>query len=167
MSRKPRTPLNAIMELAEVVIDVSNAVKFTPDGGIIVLNAERGRLARHLPVVHREKGAFLLSDSSRTFMKVSVADTGAGIKTGTFDNIFRPFQQEGKSISREFGGTGLRLTLSRKIISLHGGWIWGVSHEGEGSVFSFVIPLKPEAVMDGVLPGAEDAEDEDMEEQFV
>jgi len=156
-------------KIKQVIFNLlSNAVKFTPDGGSIVLTAETvdgGWLVRHLPVAHREKAAFLLSDSSRPFMKVSVADTGVGIKKGNFDKIFRPFQQEDNSTSRKFGGTGLGLTLCRKIISLHGGWIWVASREGEGSVFSFVVPLKPEAVVDGVLPGAEDAEK--IEEQLV
>jgi len=156
-------------KIKQVIFNLlSNAVKFTPDGGSIVLTAETvdgGWLVRHLPVAHREKAAFLLSDSSRPFMKVSVADTGVGIKKGNFDKIFRPFQQEDNSTSRKFGGTGLGLTLCRKIISLHGGWIWVASREGEGSVFSFVVPLRPEAVVDGVLPGAGDAEK--IEQQLV
>ena len=100
-----------------------NAVKFTPDGG-------RVRLAARLAA---EQG----------HIEISVTDTGIGIKSKDLKRIFDPFEQADGSSSRKYQGTGLGLSLTRKLVELHGGRIWAESDgEGQGSRFSFNIPLK-------------------------
>jgi len=99
---------------------LSNAVKFTPDGGSITTSA------------------WLEGEE----MIISVADTGIGIKPEDQERIFGKFVQLDSSYSREYGGTGLGLALTRRLVELHGGRIRAESEgEGKGSTFTFVIPI--------------------------
>jgi signal transduction histidine kinase/ActR/RegA family two-component response regulator len=108
------------LRLRQVVLNlVSNAVKFTPDGGAVVVGA-------------RETGGEL---------HVSVEDTGVGIPAADQERIFESFQQGGRGASRE-EGTGLGLTLSRRIVELLGGRMWLESQVGVGSTFGFALPLR-------------------------
>jgi len=101
---------------------VSNAIKFTRSGGDIRVTAER------------------LGDEVR----VSVADTGIGIKAEDQERIFDQFEQVDSTLSRRHQGTGLGLTLCRRFVDMHGGKIWVVSAgEGRGSTFHFTLPVRP------------------------
>lgn len=73
----------------------------------------------------------------------SVRDEGQGIPLDKLETIFERFQQVDSSDSRRKGGTGLGLTICRKIIEQHDGKIWAESVLGQGSTFSFTIPLTP------------------------
>jgi len=96
---------------------LSNALKFTPDGGRIdVRAAMRNGMA-----------------------EISVADTGVGIAPEDQEAIFEEFRQVGTA-DKKVEGTGLGLALSRKFIELHGGRIWVKSQSGEGSTFTFTLP---------------------------
>ena len=75
-------------------------------------------------------------------IKFSVTDTGVGIPQDKLDTIFEGFQQASTSTTKEFGGTGLGLTITKRLVELHGGNINVESTEGKGSIFSFTIPLK-------------------------
>ena len=75
------------------------------------------------------------------FLKFSVSDTGVGIGPEDKDRIFDEFEQVDTTLSRESGGAGLGLALSRKLVELHGGNISVESNLGEGSTFSFTIPV--------------------------
>ncbi|HEX6055300.1 MAG TPA: response regulator [Intrasporangium sp.] len=97
---------------------LSNAVKFTPDGGSVVVAA-------------RVAGEGL---------EVTVSDTGVGITPGDQERIFESFQQGTRS-TRKAEGTGLGLTLTKRIVELHGGTVWVRSEVGHGSTFGFRIPL--------------------------
>ena len=97
---------------------LSNALKFTPEGGRIEVSAR----------LHNE------------LAEVSVADTGIGIAPADQDAIFEEFRQVGTS-DKKAEGTGLGLALSRKFIELHGGRIWVKSEVGMGSTFTFTLPL--------------------------
>jgi GAF domain-containing protein len=97
---------------------LSNALKFTPEGGRIDVGA---RLHDHLA-------------------EVSVADTGIGIAPGDQESVFEEFRQVGTA-DKKAEGTGLGLALSRKFIELHGGKIWVRSQVGAGSTFTFALPL--------------------------
>jgi len=99
---------------------LSNAVKFTPDGGRINVTA------------WREATDFI----------VTVSDTGVGILPADRDRIFDSFQQGGRSASK-VEGTGLGLTLTRRIVELHNGRLWLTSEPGSGSMFGFSLPQDP------------------------
>jgi signal transduction histidine kinase/ActR/RegA family two-component response regulator len=99
---------------------LSNAVKFTPDGGAVSVTARR-------------------SDGE---LVVAVEDTGVGIEADDQERIFHAFQQGSRSPSRQ-EGTGLGLTLCKRIVELHGGRIWVDSRVGEGTTVTFALPLSP------------------------
>jgi signal transduction histidine kinase len=101
---------------------VVNAVKFTPSGGCVTINA-RGE----------PNGAVC----------VSVADTGIGIPPDKLHLLFKPFTQVDSSLSRRFGGTGLGLVLVDKYIRLHGGSIAVKSEPVFGSTFTVSLPETP------------------------
>jgi signal transduction histidine kinase len=106
--------------IRQVVFNLlSNAVKFTPPGGRIDLKSAR-------------------FDGE---VRVSVADTGPGIASEDQERIFEEFQQtEAGAGQRE--GTGLGLTLSKRLVELHGGRIWVESETGKGSTFVFTLPAR-------------------------
>ncbi len=99
---------------------LSNAVKFTPDGGRVAVGARR----------------------AETDLVVTVSDTGVGVAPQDRERIFESFQQGRRGPSKG-EGTGLGLTLSRRIVELMGGRIWLDSTVGEGSTFNFSIPVFP------------------------
>lgn len=109
---------------------MSNALKFT----------ERGSISLRF---HISKD---IGDSSKNTMCVSVIDTGIGIPEDKQHAIFEAFQQADGSISRKFGGTGLGLSISRELAKLLGGNIQLSSKVGEGSTFTFCLPLSGEFV---------------------
>jgi signal transduction histidine kinase len=83
----------------------------------------------------------MLSDGSYT---LSVRDTGPGIAEADRSKIFEEFQQADSSATKEKGGTGLGLSISKRIVEMHGGRIWVDSIMGQGSTFSFTVPLNVE-----------------------
>jgi len=72
---------------------------------------------------------------------VSVIDSGIGIKQEDQERIFEPFYQLDNSLTRGKGGTGLGLALVRQIVGKHGGRVWVESEYGQGSRFTFTLPL--------------------------
>ncbi|MBI4375205.1 MAG: sensor histidine kinase, partial [Elusimicrobia bacterium] len=112
-------------QLLRVIMNlVSNALKFTPENGRIRVGLRR--------------------DSAAT-LRVSVMDTGMGIPKDKLEKIFDKFFQvsETKDSSRR-KGSGLGLSICRKIIQAHNGRIWAESDLGHGSTFHFTLPLSPE-----------------------
>jgi signal transduction histidine kinase len=97
---------------------LSNALKFTPDGGEINIRAR----------IHDGE------------TEISVMDTGVGIAPEDLEAVFEEFRQVGTA-SKKVEGTGLGLAISRKFIELHGGKIWVTSQVGVGSTFAFTLPL--------------------------
>ena len=73
---------------------------------------------------------------------MSVKDTGPGISVEQQARIFEEFQQADTSMTREKGGTGLGLSIAKRIVELHGGRIWVESEEGQGSTFTFEMPVR-------------------------
>jgi light-regulated signal transduction histidine kinase (bacteriophytochrome) len=72
---------------------------------------------------------------------VSVRDTGPGISSADQARLFQEFQQADNAITRKKGGTGLGLAISKRIIEMHGGRIWVESQPGQGSTFTFTLPV--------------------------
>ncbi|QGN59433.1 response regulator [Nostocoides sp. HKS02] len=118
----PSADLGAVradrLRFTQIVLNLlSNAVKFTPDGGTVEVVARR-------------------SDGN---LVVTVADSGVGIAPADQVRIFDSFQQAGRNAASA-EGTGLGLTLTRRIVELHGGRMWLDSAPGAGSTFGFSIP---------------------------
>ena len=107
-------------KLKQVLLNLlSNALKFTPEGGRIDV---RARLVDGMA-------------------EISVADTGIGIAPEDQEAVFEEFRQVGGS-EKKAEGTGLGLTLCRKFVELHGGRIWVKSQVGQGSTFTFTLPVQ-------------------------
>jgi signal transduction histidine kinase/DNA-binding response OmpR family regulator len=104
---------------------VSNAIKFT-DRGEVIIRVERTRLR----------------EDDRASLRFSVIDTGVGIPPEKQAAIFRPFTQGDGSTTRQYGGTGLGLTICQQLAELMGGRIWVDSEPQRGSAFHFVVTLR-------------------------
>ncbi|MBF0558578.1 MAG: response regulator [Nitrospirae bacterium] len=116
---------------------ISNAVKFTPEGGKITVEAEVVTAAA-LPAPTRN---LALYQDKNDFLKLSVKDTGIGIRKEDLERVFSEFEQGDSSLSRKYEGTGLGLALSKRLVELHGGEIFVESEEGVGSTFTVIMPL--------------------------
>jgi two-component system, NarL family, sensor histidine kinase BarA len=101
---------------------LGNAIDFTPRGGRVWVKARSAQTGS----IHE--------------CVVEVGDTGIGIHPEHHELVFREFAQVDSSASRQHHGTGLGLTIARKLVELHGGRIWLESQLGEGSRFYFTIP---------------------------
>ncbi len=113
------------MRIAQVITNLlSNAVKFTPEGGRIRLEAN-----------------LLEERDEKAVIRVSVADSGIGIRPEQMDKIFQSFEQADNSITRRYGGTGLGLSISQNLVEKMGGHIRVTSVPSEGSEFVFEIGL--------------------------
>jgi two-component system, sensor histidine kinase and response regulator len=119
-------PVRGDRDHLEQVLDnlVSNAIKFSPDGGVIDVRVRRA-----------EDGAAL----------ISVTDAGVGIPPSQLEAVFGLFYQAEDPVSRRTGGMGLGLYISREIIVRHGGRIWAESEPGRGSTFFVSLPAAPVA----------------------
>jgi signal transduction histidine kinase/ActR/RegA family two-component response regulator len=106
------------LRIKQVIVNLlSNAVKFTPDGGRVDVRAR----------------------ADRSEVLVTISDTGIGVAAEDRERIFESFQQGGRTVPAT-EGTGLGLTLTKRIVELHGGRIWVDSEVGVGSTFGFAIP---------------------------
>lgn len=119
-------------ELGEAMVDVrkfkqivynllANAVKFTPDGGSVLLEAQR---------------------ISAGQLEFSVSDTGIGIAEKDMARLFVPFEQLDSSLARKYEGTGLGLSMVKRLAELHGGTVSVHSELGKGSCFTVRLPLR-------------------------
>jgi signal transduction histidine kinase len=100
---------------------LNNAKKFSPEKGVIRVSAE----------------------SLRESILFKVKDNGIGIASENLDKIFEPFYQEEQTMYRNYGGTGLGLTICKGIVESQGGKIWVESEKGKGSTFYFTVPKTP------------------------
>ncbi len=128
---------------------LSNAVKFTEKGGTIHLDVTKvasDDIITSVPALFKKEVAEYVAGQDRQYMQFSVSDTGIGIKPESLKTIFEAFQQEEKTTSRKYGGTGLGLALCKMLVELHGGRIWVKSSLSKGSTFTFILPVIDEFV---------------------
>ncbi|MFC5469159.1 ATP-binding protein [Cohnella suwonensis] len=97
---------------------IGNAVKFTSGGEVVIEGRAVGSM-----------------------LHITVSDTGIGIPADKQEAIFHSFEQVGTSVAREYGGAGLGLGITRRLVELHGGTLSVVSEVGRGSAFTFTIPV--------------------------
>ena len=109
---------------------VSNAVKFTNDGGSVVVRVRKMEGEKRTGLDHDDPG----------FVEFSVEDTGPGIRAEDIPTLFLPFHQLESTYEKKHQGTGLGLALCKTLVELHGGRIWIESEFGKGSTFAFVVP---------------------------
>ena len=114
---------------------LTNAVKFTPDGGSVDISAKRTKAA-----APEKPGA--ARPETGDFIEISVKDSGIGIKPEDLSKLFQTFSQIESTYSKSVEGTGLGLALTKKLVELHGGKIWVESEFGKGSRFTFLIPVR-------------------------
>jgi len=114
------------MRLSQVISNLlTNAIKFTPERGTVILNI-----------------AVMEEDNEDIVLRIEVADTGIGISKEQQERLFTSFNQAEASISQKYGGTGLGLAISKRIVELMGGEIWIESELGKGSKFIFTLRTK-------------------------
>ncbi|MFA4886190.1 MAG: MASE3 domain-containing protein [Desulfotomaculaceae bacterium] len=101
---------------------LSNALKFTVPSGRVAVEAGPAEAGQ---------GVY-----------ISITDSGIGIDTSDQEKIFQPFQQLDGTSARKYSGTGIGLTLTRKLVDLHGGSIWVSSEINKGSTFTFTLPAR-------------------------
>ena len=107
--------------LKQIIVNLlTNAVKFTPEGGQVRLH--------------------ITNDPEKQLTRFSVIDTGIGIPQESLGHLFEPFVQVDGSLSRETEGTGLGLSLVKRLAELHEGTVTVESHLGEGSQFTVMLP---------------------------
>ncbi len=122
----PRSMMGDPLRLGQILINLANnAVKFTEKGEVVV----RVELASSTP--------------DKTILRFSVRDTGIGMTEEQQSRLFQAFSQADTSTTRQFGGTGLGLTICKQLSEMMGGEIWVESAAGEGSVFHFTAAFKP------------------------
>ncbi|MFH0998799.1 MAG: ATP-binding protein [Pseudomonadota bacterium] len=123
---------------------VGNALKFTEQGSITLT-------VRRIPQTEQKA---VSNNVQPVLLELSVRDTGVGIPENQLDTIFNSFTQVDASVTRRFGGTGLGLTISKKLAELMGGTFSATSQLGQGSDFRFTVQLRPlSASSPAMVPG--------------
>lgn len=131
----PKTLNGDPLHLRQVIVNLmSNAIKFTP---------EKGRILLSMGVKGYEE------DGRMCAVEISVTDTGIGMSPSVINKLFKAFSQGDNSVTRKFGGTGLGLAISGNILALMDSKMEVVSSEGKGSKFSFVVKFP---VVKGAAP---------------
>jgi PAS domain S-box-containing protein len=130
----PKTFLGDTTRLRQVVVNLlGNAIKFTENGEVT--------LKVNCQTIDEIKRRYLL--------QFAIHDTGIGIAEEHKDRLFQAFTQADASSTRKYGGTGLGLTISRKLTELMGGKIWFESEAGKGSTFFFTVELQMTDCVEG------------------
>ena len=143
----PKYAHGDILRIKQVATNlISNAIKFSDEKGSI-----------DIKVTQEEEN-----------LQFYIRDTGKGIEEKFLENIFAPFEQEDSSTTRKYGGTGLGLSISHDLIELMQGTIHVESRVGEGSTFTFILPVFDDvALAYSADDGENDSEEEEEEKQYL
>jgi signal transduction histidine kinase len=114
---------------------LNNAVKFTPEGGQITLEAI-------YPLSRQSSASASNPHSDLQYIRLSVKDSGIGIEPKAIGKLFQPFIQVDSALNRKYEGTGLGLALVKRIVDLHGGEVGVTSEVGVGSCFFIDLPCR-------------------------
>ncbi|MBD2427265.1 PAS domain-containing protein [Phormidium sp. FACHB-1136] len=128
--------------LRQVLINLlTNAVKFTPEGGHITLAANYITLAQN--DVQAEIFIHPQANPGDTLglLSISITDTGIGISPEDAQRLFQPFVQVNTALNRQYEGTGLGLSLVKRLVEMHGGEVTFTSEVGSGSCFTVQLPI--------------------------
>ena len=106
---------------------ITNAIKFNVDGGAVTIDWD---------IAEEQKGVDI-----KRFIVFKIMDKGIGIKSEDKDKLFNEFGQLDSTITKEYGGTGLGLVLTKRLVELHKGEIWFESEYGKGSTFYVKLPM--------------------------
>lgn len=122
---KYETLVGDVLRVNQILLNiVSNAIKFTPSGGRVLLK-----------IVQK------VTSPGHVHLRFYVKDTGIGISQDFIKKVFEPFEQESAEIANRFGGSGLGLAITKNLVSLMGGSICATSKEGKGTTFTVDIPF--------------------------
>ena len=130
--------------IRQVLINLlNNAVKFTPEGGRITLEVSQ-----------------ITSTNPETpqFLRIAIIDTGIGISAENIPKLFQPFIQIDSALNRQYSGTGLGLSLVKRLVELHGGNVELTSELGVGSCFAIELPASPMRHIQEVVTVSSDPE---------
>ena len=135
----PNTLFGDEQRLAQVLTNLlGNANKFTPEHGLIRLNSY-----------------YMGEEDGVCTIKIGVTDTGIGVSPEQQAKLFQSFSQAESSTSRQFGGTGLGLTISKSIVEMMGGSIWIESELGKGATFNVIVRMDRSETQIQRFPGRE------------
>jgi signal transduction histidine kinase/DNA-binding response OmpR family regulator len=147
--RAPLQPLEILADprrVKQIVFNLmSNALKFTRRGGTVSLEAglvDRAGAATGLPGFARGVRMPLPENEFADFVQISVRDTGVGIQPEDMSRLFTPYTQIANPLSGKFRGTGLGLSMVRRLADLHGGTSSVSSEPGVGTCFTVWLPLR-------------------------
>ncbi|MGB5819587.1 MAG: tetratricopeptide repeat protein [Saonia sp.] len=140
--------VDVVLQLSEpLTIDKNLKLVNSIPKNISLVAADENRLQQILhnlvgnAIKFTEKGAVTIDAKEKNGMvSITVSDTGIGIAEEKFERVFKSFEQADGSIEREYGGTGLGLSVTKQLVELHNGSIHIASKVGEGSTFTFTLP---------------------------
>ena len=141
----PKILVSDVTRLRQILVNlISNAVKFTSQGEIVVEVVPAAHGLRRMGPGH-EQDTELLRLPEQWLLHFSGRDTGIGIALDRQHRLFKSFQQVDASTTRHYGGTGLGLAICKRLAELMGGRIWVDSDSGKGATFHFTISTKAAA----------------------
>jgi signal transduction histidine kinase/ligand-binding sensor domain-containing protein/CheY-like chemotaxis protein/HPt (histidine-containing phosphotransfer) domain-containing protein len=157
----PRQVIGDPGRLRQILVNlVGNAIKFTEQGGV-TLTVNRLSQAKTADILGETAVQQPTGDNSEHVeLQIAVSDTGIGIAAGKQKLIFDPFTQADGSTTRQYGGTGLGLTISSRLVSLMGGRLTVASDLGKGSCFSFQARFQ---IRDGATSATANAGDSELQ----